>query len=46
MREDAGDHTGGIALSVEDNLTVRLTYESGKWSAESDRRKRLLNAAF
>jgi hypothetical protein len=45
-REDAGDHTGGIALSVEDNLTVRLTYESGKWSVESDRRKRLLNAAF
>lgn len=45
-REDAGDRTGGIALSVEDNLTVRLTYESGKWSAESDRRRRLLNAAF
>jgi hypothetical protein len=45
-REDGGDYSGGVALSVEDNLTVRLTYESGKWSAESDRRKRLLNAAF
>jgi hypothetical protein len=45
-REDGGDYSGGVALSVEDNLTVRLTYESGKWSAESDRRKRLVNAAF
>lgn len=45
-RDDAGDRTGGIALSVEDNLTVRLTYESGRWSAESDRRKKLLSATF
>jgi hypothetical protein len=38
-REDAGVNGSRISLSVEENLTVYLTYESSAWSAESDRRK-------
>jgi hypothetical protein len=38
-RQDAGVDASRISLSVEENLTVYLTYESSAWSAESDRRK-------
>jgi len=41
-RQDSGVNCGGVALSVEDDLTVRLTYESARWSAESIRRRRIL----
>src|SRR5262245_42458286 len=40
-RPDAGVNGSRISLSVEENLTVYLTYESSAWSAESDRRKML-----
>jgi len=40
-RHDGGADGGRISLSVEENLTVYLTYESATWSAESDRRKTL-----
>jgi hypothetical protein len=39
QRQDGGVDGGRISLSVEENLTVYLTYESATWSAESDRRK-------
>jgi hypothetical protein len=38
-RQDGGVDGSRISLSVEENLTVYLTYESSVWSAESDRRK-------
>src|SRR5262245_15942893 len=40
-RQDAGVDGSRISLSVEENLTVYLTYESSAWSAESERRKTL-----
>jgi hypothetical protein len=39
-REDAGVKGGRISLSVENNLTVYLTYESATWAAEAERRGR------
>jgi hypothetical protein len=38
-RQDGGMDGSRISLSVEENLTVYLTYESSAWSAESDRRR-------
>jgi len=38
QREDAGVNGGRISLSVENNLTVYLTYESATWAAEAGRR--------
>ena len=38
-QRDGGTEGSRISLSVEENLTVYLTYESATWSAESDRRK-------
>jgi len=38
-RPDGGANGSRISLSVEENLTVYLTYESSGWSAESDRRR-------
>jgi len=37
-REDAGVNGGRISLSVENNLTVYLTFESATWAAEAGRR--------
>jgi hypothetical protein len=44
-REDAGVKSRGLSLSVEEDLTVQLTYESASWSTESDRRRKL-SASF
>ena len=38
-RRDGGMDGSRISLSVEENLTVYLTYESSAWSVESDRRR-------
>jgi hypothetical protein len=38
------DGTAGMSLSVADNLTVSLVYESSKWTREVDRRRKLLKA--
>jgi hypothetical protein len=43
---DAGSRDGGIALSVSNDLTVLLSFESSRWSGESDRRKRILSAGM
>lgn len=38
------DGTAGMSLSVANNLTVTLAYESSKWAGEVDRRRKLLKA--
>jgi hypothetical protein len=43
-REDAGSTDGGVSLMTTANVIVRLAYESSRWAAESDRRKKILNA--
>jgi hypothetical protein len=40
---DAGSLEGGVALSVSNDLTVLLSFESSRWSSEADRRKKVLN---
>jgi hypothetical protein len=43
---DAGSQDGGIALTVSNDLTVLLSFESSRWSSESERRKRIMNAGL
>ena len=40
---DAGSQEGGIALTVSNDLTILLSFESSRWSGESNRRKKVLN---
>ena len=42
-RHDAGTMDGGVALTTSENVIVRLAYESSKWAAESERRKKILS---
>jgi hypothetical protein len=41
---DAGSQEGGIALTVSNDMTVLLSFESSRWSTESGRRKKVLNS--
>jgi hypothetical protein len=43
-RHDAGTMDGGVALTTSENVIVRLAYESSKWGAESERRKKILSS--
>jgi hypothetical protein len=44
-RDDAGSRDGGVTLITSESVIVRLAYESSKWAAESERRKKLLGLA-
>jgi len=44
-RLDAGTTDGGVSLTTSETMIVRLAYESSRWTAESERRKRILSAA-
>jgi hypothetical protein len=39
---DAGSTDGGIVLTTEESVVVRLAYESSKWKSEAARRSRIL----
>jgi hypothetical protein len=43
-RHDAGTMEAGVALTTSENVIVRLAYESSKWGAESERRKKILSS--
>ena len=44
-RMDAGTTDGGVSLTTSETMIVRLAYESSRWTAESERRQRILTAA-
>ena len=44
-RVDAGTTDGGVSLTTSETMVVRLAYESSRWTAESERRNRILTAA-
>jgi hypothetical protein len=41
---DAGSTEGGVSLMTTEDVIVRLAYESSRWAAESERRKKILSA--
>jgi hypothetical protein len=43
-RVDAGTTDGGVSLTTNETMIVRLAYESSKWLAESGRRKKILSS--
>jgi|SRR5688500_18691604 len=42
--DDAGSKDGGVSLMTTENVIVRLAYESSRWAAESERRKKILSS--
>lgn len=44
-REDAGTREAAVSLMTDDGVIIQLAYESSRWAVESERRKRILEAA-
>ena len=43
--DDAGSRNGGVTLMTGETVVVRLAFESSRWAAESERRKKLRDVA-